>query len=269
VLIALMVLGMVLPALGVALMLRSGRGATLDATDAGAGLTTDMLVPREPPLVPGWRVSPRRRGGADSGEVHDAVVLPDGRLMVALFGVTSRGPSATGSLALVRAGLRSAAARGAGPACALQEAGRLLCPELQEGEEASCVLAILEPDTGCLRLAGGGTAAVLYRSARGVRAESDLGPAFGSSLDAAYHESDIQSESGDALVLLGRGVLTARNDLGHLFGLDRAADALGPAPSSAEASAEAILEAMHGFGARGHEEEATVLVLERLPRSTS
>ena len=101
ILLVVLVLGMLLPALGVVLLVRERNAQILDREREEqelrmAGLIQKNLLPKQVPVLPGWDLAVHYRPAAASGgDFYDFLFLPDGRLMLALGDIADRSIPAT------------------------------------------------------------------------------------------------------------------------------------------------------------------------------
>ena len=112
ILLILLVLGMVLPPLGMGLLVREKNAEMLERERTGqetrvANLIQQRLLPRQAPVLPGWSLAVHYQPATTArGNFHDFLLLPDGRLMLALADVTETGLPAAHVIATTRATLR-------------------------------------------------------------------------------------------------------------------------------------------------------------------
>jgi serine phosphatase RsbU (regulator of sigma subunit) len=276
-LIVLLLLGILLPAAGVLLLLREQSAAQAEQEHNEqearvARMIRQRLMPRQAPMLPGWSLAvhyqPTREAG---GDFHDFLLLPDGRLMLVVGDVAVAGIPGAQVMSTARATLRGAAKRRLAPAEALEYSNDLLCPEVGDGATVSCVVAMLDPDDGCLSYANAGFSDLLYR---GNGDSADLrvsGPPLAAALDTRYEQEEITISSGGYLLLFSDGLAKARNPQGEAFGAQRLREILVGQDGDAQAVVDSVLSELRQFTGKHWEQQddLTLLVLERSGNGSS
>lgn len=270
ILMALLALGIVLPALGIGLLLREQNAAMLERerTEQGARVTNliqEQLLPKQLPVLPGWSLAVSYQPApAGRRNFHDFLLLPDGRLMLMVGDVTERGLPAAHLMAMTRATFRGAARRQLPPCEALEDANVLLCPEVAEGHHVSCVYGILDPWSGRLLLANAGFSKPVL-SAKGSEARlCSPGAPLGIGLEAHYEQDEVILCPGDTILLFSEGLMNVRNARGETFGSGRLASALEWQADGAQQAVESLLAALREFAGRDTgQSDVTLIMLER------
>lgn len=272
VLLALVAVGVALPAAGMVLLYRRARAETREQArceQAGqaVALFHSSLLPGPPPLLPGWRLAvDRRPAETHSGDFHDRLLLPDGRLMVALGDVSDPGVPGALAAATARAALRGAAQGSVSPALALAQANDLLCPDMPPGQGVTCAYAVVEPSDGRLQLAGAGGAPSFLVRGGAVRTLKPTGEPLGLALGSRYRQHQLKFRPGDRLVLVSDGALQARNAEGEAFGPERLREVLKRQAGSGESLWGLLLSELRAFAgdAWAQDEDITLASLERV-----
>jgi serine phosphatase RsbU (regulator of sigma subunit) len=270
ILLALLALGIVLPALGIGLLLREQNAAMLERerTEQEARITNliqQKLLPKQIPVLPGWGLAvsylPASTGRSD---FHDFLVLPDGRLMIVIGDVTERGLPAANLMAMTRATCRGAARRQLPPCEALEYANVLLCSEMAEGQHVSCAYGILDPSSGELQLANAGFCKpILNANGSGAQLRPSGAP-LGIALEARYDQDEMILRTGDTIVLFSEGLINARNTRGEMFGSARLTTVMERQTEGAQQVVESLLAALKDFTGRDTwQSDITLIVLER------
>jgi serine phosphatase RsbU (regulator of sigma subunit) len=270
ILLALLALGIVLPALGIGLLLREQNAAMLERerTEQEARMTNliqQKLLPKQIPVLPGWSLAVGYQPAqAGRGSLHDFLLLPDGCLMVMIGDVTERGLPAAHLMAMTRATCRGAASRQLSPCEALEYANVLLCPEMAEGQHVSCAYGILDPSSGELRLANAGFCMpVLSINGTGMQLRPPGAP-LGIALEARYDQDEVILCPGDTMLLFSEGLINARNTRGETFGSARLTTALERPADGAPQVVESLLAALKDFTGRDMgQSDVTLIMLER------
>jgi serine phosphatase RsbU (regulator of sigma subunit) len=271
-LVGLLGLGMALPAIGVALLLRERRSQALQrqSTDEDtrlARLIQHRLLPNQVPLISGWNVSLRYRPVPSAGgDFYDLILLPDGRLVIALANISKQGVEAAVAMATTRAAIRSAARRMLSPAEALASTNEILCAELEADDSVRCVYAILDPSSGRLSLGLAGHSPP-YTSQLGREQRTPRTTPLGLTLDVQFDQAVTTIEPGGCLAFFSEGVFGASNSRGELLGRDHLINAMDNLAQNGRPRAEDLMEKLSDY--LGPEidqrEDLTIITLERLP----
>jgi serine phosphatase RsbU (regulator of sigma subunit) len=270
-LLALLAVGTMLPVAGVVLLMRQRHSEMheqeeYDQAMQVASLVRQSLFPKHAPMLPGWNLTVHYQPASIiGGDFYDFVVLPDGRLMLAVGDVADN--SATGALmtATTRATLRGAALHSLPPSAALAQGNELLCPEVQAGQSVSCLYSILDPSNGKLEFAGAGHALSYYRSNGSMHELNISGQPLGLVLNTQYEQDEVTIRPGELMLFVTDGLISAHNSEGEPFGIPRLKAVLEKGTSSAPALVDAMVSELQGFiGDRGQQEDdITLVVLER------
>lgn len=248
-LIVLLALGMIVPTLGVALLARNQRIALADmeAGSQDARLSAQLrqrLLPRHAPLIGGWDVAVHHQSAtkdASARDLYDFMILPDGRLMLALATVADRGAQGLHLMTTARAALRTAACQTPSAGQALSICNNLICPDLRPESAVATVLALLDPASGRLQIANAGLSAPLRWNGSELVEMREGTALLGQSLDVAYDHDDILLGPGESVVFYTPGALGARPETGEPFGPERVRMALA---ASGATSAQGMIDAL-------------------------
>jgi serine phosphatase RsbU (regulator of sigma subunit) len=252
--IVLLALGMIVPTIGVALLARGQRSDTLESEQAllegRTGKTMrEQLLPRYTPMLGGWEVAVHYHPAtsrATARDFHDFMLLPDGRLMVALATVADQGLHAVHLMTSARAAFRTAACQtstggGLSAGRVLSQCNNLLCPDVGPHTAITSLFALLDPSSGRLQVASAGFCAPLRRSAADL-IEMREGPHFlGQELDVEFEHDDVLLAPGDAILFYSPGALGVQPETGEPFGPERVRRVLNAANAH---SAQAIVDAL-------------------------
>lgn len=216
------------------------------------------------------RIIPAKEVG---GDLFDAALLPDGRLMLVIADVSGKG---------VPAGLFMAVAK------TLLNVGRKYCvrpdelvtflnKELVAHNEAlmfvTMYLAMFDPKTGELQYTNAGHNPPYVRRASGAieMLEGRHGIALGISADAEFTTETVDLGSGDLLLLYTDGVTEAQNLASELFDERRLEQCLAdlPDPSAPVAGAEVLERVMEFQGEAPQFDDITLLALRFTARQPS
>lgn len=271
-LVGLLGVGMALPAIAVVFLLRERDSETiqqqsLDQENRVANLIQRMLLPEQIPMIPGWNVCVHYRPTAFvGGDFYDLLLLPDGRLAIALANIPDRGVSAAVIMATTRAAIRGAARRILSPKDALESMNTLLCAELEANDTVRCIFAILDPSSSQLALAVAGHSPPYCSQFDGVET-IPLGAPLGMSLDSTFEQVEATIQPGSCLAFFGEGVFDARNDHGDVLDRDRLHDAMESLSREGRRSADDLLEKLGDYLGpdRALMKDVTIITLEHRP----
>jgi len=269
---ALLSAGLLLPAAGVVMLLRR-RQTEIEMNETAfhgtraARLIKESLMPKHAPVLPGWRLQVHNHEGeAVTGDFHDMLLLPDGRLTLTAGHITAEDLPAMMLLATARATLRGTARCLMTPADALARSNEFLCPETPEDVSITCFYALLDPASGTMQYANAGHELAFYRTANEV-VELPTAPFhLGVDLDAMFDQDEIRFGHGEYLLLCHRNLVEAANLQGDLFGADRLKEILRNHPEADEALGAAIRMAVNSFTDTDWEQdhELVLVTVERL-----
>jgi hypothetical protein len=272
VLLALLGVGMVLPAIGVALLVRQKNAEMITKEqdlreDRVATLLHRGLLPDRPPFLAGWSLDLHHRPArVVGGDFYDFLVLPDGRLMVAVGNVTGGGVSAALVMVSARTALRGAAFRGLSPAEGLECSNELICPETKPGMTVTCTYAVLDPATGQLQFSCAGEHGILSVGGTRLAEPTEKGPPLGEGIGARFHTAELTLSPGESVLLYSRAAFEMRSDRDESFGLHRLQAAAAEAPREAEACVAMLRGRLNDFESRAGppSQDLTLVVLHRL-----
>lgn len=271
-LLILLALGILLPPLGVALLVRQQQSQVrereyMEQETRVANMIQRNLLPKQPPTLPAWNLAihyqPSQTGGRD---FYDFLFLPDGRLMIVLGEINDRGLAAAHVIATARAALRSGSQRTMAPAEVLECSNELLNPEVPSDMSLGCLYAILDPTEGRLVHANADMSLPYWCRTDEVSTLKVTGPALGSELEPVYPQSDIRIDWGERVVFCTNGIVNAHNRAGETFGEARVSTCLKEHRGNAQETVEALVKEVQHFTKRGrqHDDDITLIVVERI-----
>lgn len=217
ILLALLGLGMLLPAGLVAIILRrrDREIRTLERTQQEHNLIDDLqklLLPGQTPLLPGWSLHVAfKQYNLPENDFYDFMFLPDGRLMIALGTIKMAGVPAVVTQASVRANLRNAAFCGFTPAETLKRMNAVIFPDLKEGDMVECLYGILNPVTHSLSYAAAGMEFLAILTDTKTSLVRLKGQALGESLISDYVTNETRIENGGGLLLCTNGLFRSKD----------------------------------------------------------
>jgi serine phosphatase RsbU (regulator of sigma subunit)/anti-sigma regulatory factor (Ser/Thr protein kinase)/DNA-binding NarL/FixJ family response regulator len=219
------------------------------------------LLPQSVPALDHGEIAVRylpARGGPDvGGDWYDAVVLPDGRVGIAIGDVIGHGAEAAVLMGQMRAALRAYALEGVSPAVVATRLNTLAL-SLGEAAVATFVYALLDPalDRGVYVNAGHPAPIVVSREGARTIGERASAPA-GVAATTAFNECEVVLDGGDALCLYSDGLVEERG-ADRLAREARLLEALGNS-AGAEVLCERALAALRPLGAG--DDDVAMLVL--------
>lgn len=235
--------------------------------ELAAGLQTAML-PGNLPDVPGLdlatRYRPTRARGGIGGDWYDALTLPDGRIAAVVGDVQGHDVTAAAVMGQLRIALRAYAAEGHPPTTVMARASAFLT-ELDTDRFATCLLVLLDPNTGMTTIVRAGHPEPVLRAETGgadwlaTPGGLPLGLTAPNS-HPGYPVFETTVEPGASLVMCTDGLIEVRGeDLDH--GRTRLLDAVRRGPAQAEELADHLLVTMAGH--TGEEDDVALLILHR------
>jgi serine phosphatase RsbU (regulator of sigma subunit) len=270
-LLAMLVVGPLLPTVGVALLVRRRQAEVLERERLQqetrmADVVRDKLLPHYVPLLAGYELAVyHQAAGSGAGDFYDYLILPDGRLMLAVGDVADGSVHSALVTATVRAALRGATRLRLPPAEALAHSNDVLCPELEQGQAVTCLYAVLDPDDGRLVFANAGQP-VAWHCGNGHSGDlQPAGQALGLAPAVVYDQGEVVINPGECVLLGSGGVLEARNSLGEPFGMPRLRALLDQETSCGQALVDGLRAALEDFagGAWLLQDDVTLVALAR------
>jgi serine phosphatase RsbU (regulator of sigma subunit)/anti-sigma regulatory factor (Ser/Thr protein kinase) len=178
-----------------------------------ATLQTGLLPQAVPALEDGEiavRYLPAIDGPSVGGDWYDAIVLPDGRVGLAIGDVTGHGAEAAVFMGQLRTALRAYALEGSSPAVVAARMNALAI-SLGEAAMATLVYVLLDPGLTTGKYVNAGHPQPIVVSRAGAAAlNSRASTPAGAAATAVFEEHAIQLEPGDALCLYSDGLIEDR-----------------------------------------------------------
>jgi phosphoserine phosphatase RsbU/P len=188
----------------------------------------ESLLPKEIPQIYGWRLAAHwEPARAVSGDFYDFIPLPDGRLCIVVGDVTDKGVPAALVMATTHSILRAVANSaitidgGSSPGWMLSQMNNVLQPDMPMYMFVTCIISILDPQTGALRFSTAGHPPPFHRKPQGVIELKAKGMPLGLLPDRVYEDHEVIVEKGDDLLFFSDGLIEAQDDARELFGEER------------------------------------------------
>jgi sigma-B regulation protein RsbU (phosphoserine phosphatase) len=232
------------------------------------------LLPKSPPIVPGWEFAVYYQAAHQvGGDFYDFFELPDepGQLGLLVADVVGKGVPAALFMALSRTTIRTVALSGGSPATVLERANELILKDSYSDFFLTAFYAVLDTHSGHLVYANGGHNWPLWLQATtGEFQEWTAQTMLLGSLDSIQlEERELDMAPGDLLIFYTDGVTEAMNSDHQLFGEERFRAAVA---ARAEAGAQQILDSVVDAikahtGDTPQSDDVTLLVVKRHPLS--
>ena len=242
------------------------RARTFESERTIAETLQRSVLPASLPNVPSVQLAARYLPGTDEvdvgGDWFDAVLLPTGRLGLAVGDVVGKGVSSAATMAQLRNALRAFALDQMKPSSTISRLNRLT-EELSESAFATVVYAVLDPDTGVCRFtcAGHPPPLVIRPDGRADFVEGGRGLPLGTGANARYRQETIQLPVGSTVILYTDGLVERRSESIDV-GLERLRAAAEAAAGDPERLVEHVIESMVGTG--GRRDDIAVLAVRLL-----
>ncbi len=263
------------PALRVAQLVREQQAEArererIDQELRVARIIQQTLLPKELPRLPGWHVEAFYQPARDvGGDFYDFINFPDGRLGLIVGDVTDKGVPAALVMASTRSILRSAAERLVSPGVVLERANELLHDDIPPNMFATCLYAILEPDTGTLCFANAGHNLPYRHTPQGIEELRATGMPLGLMPGMRYEEHQTTLRPGESVLFSSDGLVEAHNPERHMFGFPQVKELMAAHPGGA-VLIQHLLDALAAFTGPEYEQEddITLVTLEYLADNT-
>ena len=234
------------------------------------------LLPKEIPSLPGWQVNavwePAR---AVSGDFYDFFFFPDGRFGLIVGDVTGKGVPAALVMATTRSVLHAVTSTVShtqiiSPGEILAQVNNILCPDMPRFMFVTCLLAIIDLQTGSLVVANAGHVLPTRITVQDAQELRVVGFPLGMMPDQAYESVSSQLFPGESIFCLSDGLVEAHNPQGEMYGSPRLKQQLDTVrqqlPLDGQALIGQLMEELHAFTGDSWEQEddLTFVTLTRL-----
>ncbi len=231
-------------------------------------IQTDLL-PTSIPEVEGLALDQRIEFlGEMGGDYYDYIPFGDGRLGIVCGDVMGKGLAAALIMAMARSLLHDAIAPGKQASEIMAEVNDGLTRDL-EGQRLpyflTLALAVYDPGTHKLVIAGGGHNPVLVADGQTVTQVPSRGAALGVRTGLTFPEDEITLTPGTTVALYTDGLTEARDSAGTLFGLERLENSLERCQSGViRDTLEGVWDDIAAFRGESSSTDDATLLLARL-----
>ena len=209
------------------------------------------LMPSEHPQVPGYHFfhfyEPANHVG---GDYYDYIMLPDGRVAVALGDVSGKGVAAALLMAKLSSEVRFHLASQKDPAVAVTRINATFTQSVWQDRFITFVVAVLDPENEQMTLVNAGHMAPLLRDSSGnveLIGEEETGLPLGVVDDYEYESYTRSINRGDFVTLFTDGISEAMNAAGELYGLEQLGRKIGAKTVSVADLGQHILDDVREF----------------------
>jgi len=213
------------------------------------------VLPASLPKIPNVQLAARYLPGTDEvdvgGDWFDAIVLPTGRLGLAVGDVVGKGVQSAATMAQLRNALRAFAFDQMKPSSTISRLNRLT-EEISESAFATVLYAILDPETGVCRFTSAGhpPPLVILPDGQASYIEGGRGLPLGTGTDVRYRQHTLTLPVGSTVVLYTDGLVERRTESID-EGLERLRLAVEAAPGNPERLVDHVLDSVIGTAGRG------------------
>jgi GAF domain-containing protein/anti-sigma regulatory factor (Ser/Thr protein kinase) len=224
------------------------------------------VLPASLPRIPSVQLAARYLPGTDEvdvgGDWFDAILLPSGRLGLAVGDVVGKGVQSAATMAQLRNALRAFALDQMKPSSTISRLNRLT-EEISESAFATVLYAVLDPETGVCRFTSAGhpPPLIVLPDGRASYMEGGRGLPLGTGTNARYRQETVTLPVGSTIVFYTDGLVERRTESID-EGLERLRVAVEEAPGDPERLVEHVLDAVVGSG--GRRDDIAVLAVRLL-----
>lgn len=233
------------------------RKTQLESDQTGARQIQQTLIPQKTPELPGYDVETYYEPFRDvGGDYFDVIALPRDRTLFAIADVSGKGMAAALLAANIQALVRIVASTDGDPLAVARQINAHLCRYTPDDRFATAVFMLLNHVSGELVYVNAGHNAPLVLSSGATTFLQATGPPLGPLNDAKY-------ETGTSIINPGGSLLLFTDGLTDAIPGNRPEDCLSKALANDSASAVSSLKSL--IGPKSHEDDITMLVVNRAP----
>jgi len=231
----------------------------------------DALLPKAPPLVPGWTFASSWRTANDiGGDYHRFEPLTDGRLAIVVADASGHGMAAGLLMAITDTSLRIAVELDARPVAVAGLLNRALGRAGDRRSFVTLFYGVLDPANGEIEFASAGHPSPIVR-----RSDGTLEEPAGGSLPLGVREAAAPTlgrfriAPGDRVLVATDGLFEALDGKQEAFGWERLRREVAAPAAGATALHDRLREAVDRHcGDEPPSDDRTIVVFERLPAET-
>ena len=231
--------------------------------------TQQRLLPVEIPGGEGFEIRAAWRPADEvGGDYFDVIRLADSLLAICIADVSGKGLPAALVMSNLQATVRAYSRADRPPAQMCSELNRIACENTDAGRFITLFYGLLDTARHSLTYANAGhVPPTLLRRGGLQETLSTGGTVLGLFADSEYEQSSIVFDPGDHLVLLTDGITEAVDAGGEQFGENgRMAEFLSQNRKLTSAQLrDTLLDAVTSFAGQNLEDDATLMVVSRLP----
>jgi len=232
-----------------------------------AAMLQRRLLPESLPAVPGYEICARQIPCYEvGGDLYEAALLPDGRVILAVGDVTGKGIGAALLMSNAMACLRVLYQEPPDLKRWIDRFHRQLLQACDELHFVTLFLGLLDPVAHRLEyISAGHDPAIVLGSGSDVRELAATGLPAGMMLGATYQAGAIDIPAGGLMAVYSDGIREAMRDDDEIFGVERIAAGLARRRSCPLIEvADGIFADVNAFtGAAAYDDDATLLLLRR------
>jgi phosphoserine phosphatase RsbU/P len=193
---------------------------TLERELALAEEMQKALLPRQIPVLPGWKLAayskPTRYVG---GDFYDFVKTPRGSLLAVLGDVAGKGVSASLLSSMILGSLHANIRSDTTIEASTNGLNKLMCDKAPTGKFVTLFIVEFQDDGSAKYISAGHTTAYLYRASTSTIEEfSSNGMVVGAFDFARFETSQLALGAGDILIIYSDGLTEAENAAGDMLG---------------------------------------------------
>ncbi|MGQ9730228.1 MAG: PP2C family protein-serine/threonine phosphatase [Candidatus Zipacnadales bacterium] len=227
------------------------------------------LLPQELPALLGYELAVRfYPADVVGGDYYDALIGPDGRLLIAIADVAGKSVYAVMHLSLLRSTLRDAALEGLAPQAIALRLNQKLVATLPPNTFISLFCAAIELPSGQIRFVNAGHMPPLLLPVDEKTPPRSLftgNIVLGVDANATYEEAEATMAAGETLICctdgIAEAIMTSEGEMGRMESI--VATARTVENPTAERLAEVIANAARAYSLGPLVDDATVLVIHR------
>ena len=228
------------------------------------------FLPNERPKVTGYEFADYYEAALSvGGDYFDYIALPDGKIGIALGDVAGKGVPAALLMARLYSSARYQMLTQSSPSAAMSGLNSELASCGLGYRFITLVMAVLEPESHRLTLANAGHLPPLVRKADGTLSavtESETGLPLGISPEHVYHDTVLELQPDEVVLMYTDGVTEAMNGEREIFHRRRLEGSLAHAPGRVEQVIRTVVSDVEEF-AEGHaqRDDLCMVGLRRIP----